>query len=44
MEFDASGQFLAVGSASGAVKLFNTKNWVNFAKFEGHKDAITEIK
>ena len=44
MEFDGSGQYLAVGSVGGTIKMFNTKNWESFTKIESHKDAITSIR
>lgn len=44
MEFDGSGQFLAVGGLGGVVKLFNTKTWENFTKFESHKDSVTSLR
>ena len=44
MEFDGSGQYLAVGSVGGTIKMFNTKTWESFTKFESHKDAITSIR
>ena len=44
MEFDGSGQYLAVGSLGGVVKLFNTKTWECFTKFESHKDSVTSLR
>jgi WD40 repeat protein len=44
MEFDGSGQFLTIGSVAGTIKVFNTKTWESFTKFESHKDSVTSIR